>query len=303
MENGYKRKTNEWVENEAFDSYFMPITNDDRFYFTRTNTSILLADKDKNIVGTALYAEQRTCPVDGSDDVVTFWCHEMPYVEDAVYLEVISSKSTNGYLRSSNQKDFLPFFDIGAERGVCKAYDVAFLGDTLISTDSGGNLGEFEEDMIKLLGVGESYHLEGFYTTSTLFIKKGTILDVSCTNLLLNIRGWTSKGIMYRYNQTRFEFPADFVGFIDYHLGSWNWPDDTPDIAPKDEHFFIRVIAPEEQKSAAEPRREPIRERKDDTSIDKGYAAQHGMWVCGYCEVLNDNTLNICQACGQPRSR
>lgn len=249
MENGYKRKTNEWVENEAFDSYFMPITNDDRFYFTRTNTSILLADKDKNIVGTALYAEQRTCPIDGSDDVVTFWCHEMPYVEDAVYLEVISSKSTNGYLRSSNQKDFLPFFDIGAERGACKAYDVAFLGDTLISTDSGGNLGEFEEDMIKLLGVGESYHLEGFYTTSTLFIKKGTILDVSCTNLLLNIRGWTSKGIMYRYNQTRFEFPADFVGFIDYHLGSWNWPDDTPDIAPKDEHFFIRVITPEEQKS------------------------------------------------------
>ena len=62
-------------------------------------------------------------------------------------------------------------------------------------------------------------------------------------------------------------------------------------------------LAPEEQKSAAEPRREPIRERKDDTSIDKGYAAQHGMWVCGYCEVLNDNTLNICQACGQPRSR
>ena len=66
---------------------------------------------------------------------------------------------------------------------------------------------------------------------------------------------------------------------------------------------LLGSLAPEEQKVTAEPHREPIRERRDDTSIDKGYAAQHGMWVCGYCEVLNDNKLNICQACGQPRSR
>ncbi len=42
---------------------------------------------------------------------------------------------------------------------------------------------------------------------------------------------------------------------------------------------------------------------RDKTSIDKGYADKHGMWVCGYCEVLNDDSLRICQACGNPRSR
>ena len=66
---------------------------------------------------------------------------------------------------------------------------------------------------------------------------------------------------------------------------------------------LLGSLAPEEQKRTAEKRREPIPERRDDTSIDKGYAAQHGMWVCGYCEVLNDNSLTVCQACGQPRSR
>ena len=52
----------------------------------------------------------------------------------------------------------------------------------------------------------------------------------------------------------------------------------------------------------AVPPGEPRRGRET-TSIDKGYAAQHGMWVCGYCEVLNDNSLTVCQACGQPRNR
>ena len=60
-------------------------------------------------------------------------------------------------------------------------------------------------------------------------------------------------------------------------------------------------LAPEDRKrESAAPK---TGARRDPTSIDKGYAAQHGMWVCGYCEVLNDNKLNICQACGQPRSR
>ena len=38
-------------------------------------------------------------------------------------------------------------------------------------------------------------------------------------------------------------------------------------------------------------------------SIDEGYAEEHGMWVCRYCEVLNEETLGVCRACGQPRSR
>lgn len=249
MENGFKNKSNEWVENEGFDSYFLPITNDDRYYFTRTNTSILVADKDKNILAPSLSAEKRTCTVDGSEEIVTFWCHEIPYLEDAVYLEVISSKATHGYLRSSNQKELQPTFDIGTERGACTPYEALFIGDTLISPDFDAGLGRFEENTIKLTGSGESSSKKGYYTTSTLFIKKGTILDVSCTNLLLNIRGWTTQEILYRQDQTRYEFQEDFVGVVDYHLGSWNWASDDPGLPAEDEHFFIRVITPEDQKN------------------------------------------------------
>ena len=248
MEGGFKNAKNEWVADDRFDCFFVPITNPDRFYFTRTNTSIFVADADKNILsGTS--SKQMSCPVDGMDDPISFWSHEVPYCEGAAYIETIVAKSANGFLRSSNQTIFQPMFNNGRERGEGKAYEAVFLGDTLVSPDTGAALGAFYENAILLMGTGDVYENPGYYTTGTLYIKKGTILDVSCTNLLLNIRGFTAHGPFYRVSQTRFEFPADFVGAIDYHLGSWNWSADIPDIAAKDEHFFIRVITPEEQKN------------------------------------------------------
>ena len=45
----------------------------------------------------------------------------------------------------------------------------------------------------------------------------------------------------------------------------------------------------------------PERERDQDT-IDKRYAEHFGRWVCRYCETINQDGLNVCQACGRPRS-
>lgn len=40
---------------------------------------------------------------------------------------------------------------------------------------------------------------------------------------------------------------------------------------------------------------------RDKKSIDERIAEKNGQWVCRYCESINDHTLTICQACGNPR--
>ena len=248
MEGGYKNAKNEWVADDRFDCFFVPISNHDRYYFTISDTPIFIADADFNILSESPYV-QKICRADGYNEPISFWCHEVPYLENGAFVETIVGKSTNGFLRSSSQNAFPPMFNIGRDRGEGKAYEAIFLGDTLISPDTAPGLGPFFEDRVMNLVSGRLVEAQGFFSTGTLYLKKGTIFDVTCTNLRLNIRGFTAHGIFFRANQTRFEFPADFVGAIDYHLDSWNWSADIPDIAAKDEHFFIRVITPEEQKN------------------------------------------------------
>ena len=40
-------------------------------------------------------------------------------------------------------------------------------------------------------------------------------------------------------------------------------------------------------------------ERKRQTSLDTLYAQNHGMWVCRYCETINDRAAKKCVACGK----
>ena len=250
MENGYKNGRNEWVDNTSYDMCFVPLTNRDQYFFTKYNTSTFIADSNKNIIAGAVSVKQLTCTEDGHDGVVSYWSHEMPRTENGVYLAAIVNKYDNYFLRSGSETGFLPMFDNGTGGDDSKPFEAVFLGDTLLSQDTGADLGTFYENTVQVLGTGDLHTANGYYCTGTLFIKKGTILDVSNTNLLLNIRGFTRKGLYYRDNLTRFEFPQDFVGSIDYHVGgSWKWTSDDPGMSVKDESFFIRVITPEDQKT------------------------------------------------------
>ena len=248
FENGYFSIGNSWVADENFDCYFVPITNDDRYYFIRSNTTFYLADKDKNILQKVSNVK-KTCTGDGYDATTTYYSVDVPDVEDAAYVEIIIGKNTKGFLRSASIDSFLPVFPIGPEKNTGAAYEALFLGDTLITPDTGADLGEFTSNTFMKMDYGDMVTSEGAYSTGLRFFKKGTVLDVSCTNLTLHIRGFTAKGLVYKSTDKRYEFPADYVGTVDYSIGSWTWPDDDPNLPEDDEHFFIRVITPEDKKN------------------------------------------------------
>ena len=247
-ENGYYNSGNVWVDSDSFDCYFVPITNEDRYYFTRTNTTLFLADADKNIL-TKVGNTKKTCSGDGLETIVTYYSVDVPHLENAAFVEVVVGKSSVGFLRSASIDSFLPIFPIGPEKDTGEAYEALFLKDTLISPDTGADLGEFCKNAFMKMDSGVMAAADGAFSTGLRFFKKGTILDVSCTNLMLHVRGFTAKGLFYRGSIKRFEFPSDFVGTVDYDLHAWNWTDSDPKLPAEDEKYFIRVITPEEQKS------------------------------------------------------
>ena len=73
-----------------------------------------------------------------------------------------------------------------------------------------------------------------------------------------------------------------------------------PEKKPKLMGSMARKDAPVTPAGGDPVRREGERDR-DKKSIDERIAEKNGQWVCRYCESINDHTLTICQACGNPR--
>lgn len=49
------------------------------------------------------------------------------------------------------------------------------------------------------------------------------------------------------------------------------------------------------QTSPPEDKKPEIKSKK---SLDMLYAESHGMWICRYCETINDGGAKYCDACG-----
>ena len=49
------------------------------------------------------------------------------------------------------------------------------------------------------------------------------------------------------------------------------------------------------EKQKATEKQENIKSQK---SLDMLYAESHGMWVCRFCETINDGRARYCDACG-----
>lgn len=46
----------------------------------------------------------------------------------------------------------------------------------------------------------------------------------------------------------------------------------------------------------------PVPQKKDERTLDRKYAEEKGLWICRYCETLNENSSTSCAACGMQRT-
>ena len=49
-------------------------------------------------------------------------------------------------------------------------------------------------------------------------------------------------------------------------------------------------------------RPEPVQPKTAQESLDAQYARMHGLWVCPYCETLNERERRRCIACGAEKT-
>lgn len=85
-----------------------------------------------------------------------------------------------------------------------------------------------------------------------------------------------------------------------------------PDSEPKDERWISHEIEDDwkdfPEPDDLEPKKVSDKEGLTDQhgkrsrTLDEEYAASHGMWVCAWCETLNDNAASSCVACGAIKS-
>ena len=70
----------------------------------------------------------------------------------------------------------------------------------------------------------------------------------------------------------------------------------------KDEISEDSYYVPPLPKPPATPAPKPVPPKKEEKSLDRKYAEAKGLWVCPYCETLNENTSTSCAACGMQRT-
>ena len=242
----YDASGNRQGTSSGWKTYFVPLSNKDRYFFFNRPISLAVFNANKEYIS-GLDPVVVENAIIGVSATVSMRRVDISQYTSAAYIGIPRNGDNLTCLFSSMLPDVIPMFPYSSDSS-CKDREIVIANGSVINGD-GYRKPQFIGKGFMSITTGEMLSSTSNYCSDFVLIKKGTTFSTKNTPYRMKFRGQTAKGTTYISGTDEITFTEDFWGTIDYSAdASWAWSDFAPQNFGLDEaQAFVTMILPEDR--------------------------------------------------------